>query len=150
MWVEHPPPPHKTLRIWFFMTLCLKSMSWRMHAGSPQPPCEGSWGVGSLFSRSSPMTLTTFTFYKWFKKLNFSHIIQIMFWFIHLYLQGETELSFRLIPSLTQSHTKPHTKTVREAAKKNPPLITGPLRKKELFLKLFLFCCHLKIKIILL
>jgi len=27
----------------------------------------------------------------------------------------------------------------------------GPLRKKELFLKLFfLFCCHLKIKIILL
>ena len=29
-------------------------------------------------------------------------------------IQGETELSFRLIPSLTQSHTKPHTKTVRE------------------------------------
>ena len=29
-------------------------------------------------------------------------------------VQGETELSFRLIPSLTQSHTKPRTKTVRE------------------------------------
>jgi len=29
-------------------------------------------------------------------------------------IQGETELSFRLIPSLTQSHTKSHTKTVRE------------------------------------
>ena len=28
--------------------------------------------------------------------------------------QGETELSFRLKPSLTQSHTKPRTKTVRE------------------------------------
>ena len=31
-------------------------------------------------------------------------------------LQGETELSFRLIPSLTQSHTKPRTETVREEA----------------------------------
>ena len=30
-----------------------------------------------------------------------------------LLVQGETE-SFRLIPSLIQSHTKPHTKTVRE------------------------------------
>ena len=30
------------------------------------------------------------------------------------YIQGETELSFRLIPSLTQSHTKSHAKTVRE------------------------------------
>ena len=29
-------------------------------------------------------------------------------------LQGETELSFRLIPSLTRSHTKPRTKTVGE------------------------------------
>ena len=29
-------------------------------------------------------------------------------------IQGETELSFMLIPSLAQSHTKPHTKTVRE------------------------------------
>ena len=29
-------------------------------------------------------------------------------------VQGETELSFRLIPSLTQSHTKPSNKTVRE------------------------------------
>ena len=29
-------------------------------------------------------------------------------------IQGETELSLRLIPSLTQSHTKPRTKTVRE------------------------------------
>ena len=27
---------------------------------------------------------------------------------------GETELSFRLIPSLTKSHTKPRTETVRE------------------------------------
>ena len=50
---------------------------------------------------------------------------------------------------------------VREAKKKVHPLVAGPLRgggvkagplrKKELFLKLyFLFCCHLKIKIILL
>ena len=31
-----------------------------------------------------------------------------------MYIQGETELSFRLIPFLTQSHTKPRTKTVRE------------------------------------
>ena len=30
------------------------------------------------------------------------------------YIQGETELSFRLIPSLTQFHTKPRTETVRE------------------------------------
>ena len=31
------------------------------------------------------------------------------------YIQGETEFSFRLIPSLTQSHTKPrNTVTVRE------------------------------------
>ena len=30
------------------------------------------------------------------------------------YLQGETELSFRLIPSKIQSHTKPHTETVRK------------------------------------
>jgi hypothetical protein len=29
-------------------------------------------------------------------------------------VQGETELSFRLIPSLTQSHTKPRIETVRE------------------------------------
>ena len=29
-------------------------------------------------------------------------------------LQNETESSFRLKPSLTQSHTKPHTKTVKE------------------------------------
>ena len=29
-------------------------------------------------------------------------------------VQGETELSFRFIPSLTQSHTKPRTETVRE------------------------------------
>ena len=36
------------------------------------------------------------------------------FFAVTLYVQGETELSFRLIPSLTQSHTKPHTKTVRE------------------------------------
>ena len=35
--------------------------------------------------------------------------------------------------------------------KKVPPLVAGPLRKKELFLKFFfLFCCHLKIKTILL
>ena len=35
--------------------------------------------------------------------------------FINIYLiQGETELSFRLIPSLTQSHTNPRSKTVRE------------------------------------
>ena len=31
-----------------------------------------------------------------------------------MYVQGETELSFRLIPSLTQSHTKPRTKTGRK------------------------------------
>ena len=35
-------------------------------------------------------------------------------YFILYNIQGETELSFRLIPSLTQSHTKPCTKTVRE------------------------------------
>ena len=29
-------------------------------------------------------------------------------------VQGETELSFRLIPSLTEYHTKPRTETVRE------------------------------------
>ena len=33
---------------------------------------------------------------------------------LHSYIQGETELSFRLIPSLTQSHTKPRTKTVKD------------------------------------
>ena len=30
------------------------------------------------------------------------------------YILGETELSFRLIPSLTRSHTKPKKLTVRE------------------------------------
>ena len=32
----------------------------------------------------------------------------------HRAIQGETKLSFRLIPSLTQSYTKPRTKTVKE------------------------------------
>jgi len=31
-----------------------------------------------------------------------------------VYLQGETELSFRLTPSLTRSYTKPRTKQLRE------------------------------------
>ena len=31
-----------------------------------------------------------------------------------VFLKGETELSFRLIPSLTQSHTKPRAETVRD------------------------------------
>ena len=34
--------------------------------------------------------------------------------YVCMYVQGETELSFRLIPSLTQSHTKPRTKTGRK------------------------------------
>ena len=33
---------------------------------------------------------------------------------ILLHIQGETELSFRLISSFTQSHTKPRTETVRD------------------------------------
>ena len=51
---------------------------------------------------------------------------------------------------------------LREAAKKIPPLMAGPLRgggvgkgraikeKRTFFESFFLFCCHLKIKIILL
>ena len=35
-------------------------------------------------------------------------------WVVQKDIQGETELSFRLIPSLTQSHTKPRTNTVRD------------------------------------
>ena len=35
-------------------------------------------------------------------------------WVTEVFVQGETEWSFRLIPSLTQSHTKLHTETVRE------------------------------------
>ena len=40
----------------------------------------------------------------------FSCILLCLLW----ELQGESELSFRLIPSLSQAHTKPRNKTVRE------------------------------------
>ena len=55
-----------------------------------------------------------------------------------------------------------HIGLLREAAKKVPPLVAGPLRgggggkgwaikeKRTFFETFLLFCCHLKIKIILL
>ena len=61
-------------------------------------------------------------------------------------------------------HNDDFMQQVREAAKKKkvPPLVAGPLRggeggkgratkeKRTFFKTFFLFCCHLKIKIILL
>ena len=45
----------------------------------------------------------------WYKNLNGIHLKLKKY--LQLDIQGETELPFRLIPSLTQSHTKPHTQT---------------------------------------
>ena len=46
----------------------------------------------------------------WYKNLNGIHL-KLKKNNLQLDIQGETELPFRLIPSLTQSHTKPHTQT---------------------------------------
>ena len=47
-------------------------------------------------------------------RLNNYFLLLMFTIYLSLHIQGETELSYRLTPSLTRSHTKPRTKQLRE------------------------------------